>query len=327
MIDDETVKTLSLFLGPAIVAALITGLFSLILSRRSARIDNITQERSKWRNKIREICADIQIVDTERLFQTLQQLKLHINAYGYPFNIKAMKFGAVNILSDSHIWTIIFRIENEIKLKGKKGNKPETVENNLKQECDLLVNYLSLLLKYDWERTKNELNKSIYTILGWIFMLTGMIMIFFSPRYEEALTVPQTVIAIIYVAAVLIGSFYLENRQFRRVRNHAVSEINSISAKKKVSFEDRVWRNLPYRNYDLFSVVIRTVMLITVSFFWFFIDNIGVNVKSVSITIIMAAYFLYVFGAVLHAAELKRLLKNEYSYVLCVHMLTVRYYG
>lgn len=66
--------------------------------------------------------------------QILVSLKTRINAYGIDQN---------NLNADAHIWKLIDKI-NICR---------EEEYANLKEQ---LINYLSLLLKYDWERSKSE---------------------------------------------------------------------------------------------------------------------------------------------------------------------------
>ena len=107
---------LALFIGPAVIAAIITGMINILLSRRSARLENVTAERSKWREQIREISKDIQAQDENRLSVALSSLKLHINAFGIPHNLSDEPiFLAGHILWDTHIWTLIYRMEKQIR--------------------------------------------------------------------------------------------------------------------------------------------------------------------------------------------------------------------
>ena len=174
-LSDLEIKIIALLLGPAVIAAIITGTVSIILSRRSARLENITGERSKWREQIREISKGIQTEDREQLAKSLQLLKLHLNAYAIPKEIKdPSSYTFQQIMWNTHIWAIIQDIENDILVRRKNSV--------VKKKCTVLIDYLSFLLKYDWERAKSEVNRGIARISGYVLM-TGSIFVFLgSPR-------------------------------------------------------------------------------------------------------------------------------------------------
>ena len=136
----------------AVIAAIIAGCVSLLMSKSEAKLKHITEERKAWREKIREIAA--------RLYESrkpenqiygvnisLEELKVRINAYGINLTELPEHDDAEQIVkrykNDGHIWRTIRDIEAGIEL-----------EKNYSR----LVDYLSLLLKHDWERAKDEAN-------------------------------------------------------------------------------------------------------------------------------------------------------------------------
>ena len=84
--------------------------------------------------------------------QILVSLKTRINAYGIDQN---------NLNADAHIWKLIDKI-NICR---------EEEYANLKEQ---LINYLSLLLKYDWERSKSEVyGEPIKILVYTIYLFAG----------------------------------------------------------------------------------------------------------------------------------------------------------
>lgn len=67
-----------LILGPAVVAAIFSGIISYLISRRQGNLQYITQERKEWREKIREIASAIDGASYKETLRTLTQLKVRI---------------------------------------------------------------------------------------------------------------------------------------------------------------------------------------------------------------------------------------------------------
>lgn len=318
---------LSYFVGPAIIAAVITGLFSLITSRRSAKMENVIQERSKWRSKIREISDSIQIEDIPKLRKALQQLKVNINAYGLIGDANYGEKEVEQIRRDLHIWKIVYRIEDTLEYLDNKNSKgKDRKERQLKEECEVLVTYLSFLLKFDWERAKSEINQSISYVLGWILMSAGLISFIFIPRYNPSLTVIQIIVVFVYIIIVLLSSYVLERIFAEKILDYAVSNKKIKSGKRKGNMGSLIWGSLFFDLYDVYSIGIRILMLTLALLSWFFVDTIGVSVENVSVEAVSVASMLYILGTILHANEKKRILKSEFFYVLGVHAFTVEFY-
>ena len=125
----------------AVVGALITGLFGWTNNRTNNSLNYITDERKRWRDKIREISEAIETCkfhgeDKENINVYLLQLENNINPYG--------RFQPSDYEHDGHIWEVIGKIE-----------RAENEEEFKKYQKELL-SYLQLLLKEDWERSKKE---------------------------------------------------------------------------------------------------------------------------------------------------------------------------
>ncbi len=131
----------AVILSSTVIGAIITAFLNWIKNKKNNSLLYITKERKKWRKKIRCISLGIRKScfngNGERNIETyLIQLQLCINPYG--------KGKCAEYLSDGHIWEII----EQIRLA-----KNKTAFENDKS---ILLDYLALLLKYDWERSKEE---------------------------------------------------------------------------------------------------------------------------------------------------------------------------
>ncbi|MGL4605846.1 MAG: hypothetical protein ACRCU3_00050 [Eubacteriaceae bacterium] len=157
-------------LASTLLVALVTGIFSVYAMLRGHRLRYITEEREKWRESIRKIAdelgqLDYNIITELEIKQILVRLKTRINAYGKELSDRSEK-GAY-YLKDGHIWEQISKIES-IMLE-KKENK------EIKKEIDHLITFLSLLLKYDWERSKREVEGNKYFVIGQIISMLAII--------------------------------------------------------------------------------------------------------------------------------------------------------
>ena len=321
--SEQEMAIFSLFIGPAIMAALISGVFSLVLSRRSERLKNITAERSKWREKIRQISIDIQSTDLSRLDAALNALKLHINAYGIEDSIDGVRFEARYIMMDTHIWALIYQIEHRIFEQRKVDD-----------ECDLLRKYLSLLLKYDWERAKGEVNHSIGILFGWIAMLVSIIGMFMMPlthgsnigKVDE-----KVVFSVIFgIIIILTIEVIVELRMRNTLRQDATSEYNGFKKVdgKVIDVYERLrpYVNYVYKHYILFSVLGKTFLFLMVNLFltriWqeWGIEPFRSNIAYIGCVVI------YIIGAVIVAIENKKTIMNEYSYLIEINRLSSKFY-
>lgn len=118
---------LATVLTSGVVAALVSGLVALRNNERKIVVENITQERTKWRDKIREINKEaikaFSEKDTTKLKAIQSELRLLLNPL------------------DKHDLDIIKELDfSEIESEHAKR----------------FTLRLSLLLKHDWERAKQE---------------------------------------------------------------------------------------------------------------------------------------------------------------------------
>ena len=128
--------SLTTFLSSVVVSGLVAALASIRSNERNIQIQNITQERAKWRDKIRAAAAKglkaIREIDQALLHESQLEFSLNLN----PHHIEDQWI--VNCL----------RIESD-----PKKNEDLAAEFTIR---------VSLLLKHDWERAKNEARPFIF---------------------------------------------------------------------------------------------------------------------------------------------------------------------
>lgn len=125
-------------------SGIISVIISYLMFQKGNQLKHITEERKKWREKLREIASNLLNADRKETLKLLTELKVRINTYGYG------KKWDEDILHDSHIWNLIIEIEN----------LPEEEFCNYSSKLikckNCIIDYISLLLKDDWERSKAE---------------------------------------------------------------------------------------------------------------------------------------------------------------------------
>jgi len=142
-------NTIIAVIGSSAFGAVITFLFTWITNKKSNSLNYITDERRKWRDKIREIIIGIESVKyagkgNKSINKYLIQLEVNINPYG--------KYNKMDYVRDGHIWDKINKL-SESKTEIEFENNKNT-----------LLEYLVLMLKKDWERSKNEVIGYSYII-------------------------------------------------------------------------------------------------------------------------------------------------------------------
>lgn len=176
-----------MFLESAVLAATVSGIISYLIARRNDRLHYITDERKNWRNEIREISKKLQGASYKRTVHILTEIKVRINAFGANGCSKHYR-------DDAHIWEVVSEIEK---------NKCE--KESLKHRQNQLIEYLALLLKDDWERSKREVNGDKYSFLGTLFFLMAGICFCGVVYYHMSHTSQFSVyIRIIYILVCIL---------------------------------------------------------------------------------------------------------------------------
>lgn len=121
---------LTTFLSSSVVSALVAALVALRSNERKIHVENVTQERAKWRKAMREL-ADA-IVKAART-ENSQQLELHCAQLALNLNP--------------------FDSEDQALVQAAKSL---TAIENRDVQVQQFTDRMALLLKHDWERAKRE---------------------------------------------------------------------------------------------------------------------------------------------------------------------------
>lgn len=212
-------------LDSAVLVGIITALFSLMQHNNTNSLKYITEERQKWREKIRDIAKSIEVYqyssddeDKQKLKEILVELKVNINPYG--------KGNDTAYMEDGHIWAVIRNLEKPQEISNDQNQlneqKPRD-ENEFFEDKNKLIGYLSCLLKYDWERAKYEVEQKSLWIRG--------------------LKVYGVWMALIIWIGILFASFNIENIIYRGILYFIIIFIIFLLYLKKINFEINKWKN------------------------------------------------------------------------------------
>ncbi|ANU69621.1 hypothetical protein A4V01_12105 [Erysipelotrichaceae bacterium I46] len=137
-----------------LTSTVIVALISFYKWKQSQALERITDSRAEWREGLRKIAIDILEADDydERIL--LSELKVRINTKGLMLrlnNLNSEQDKNDYFMQDGYIWELIKKIE----ISNGKSQK-----DMLKQK---LVEAISLLIKYDWDRSKHEITSNQVT--------------------------------------------------------------------------------------------------------------------------------------------------------------------
>lgn len=121
---------LTVFLSSSVVGGLIAGLVALRSNERNIQIENVTQERAKWREKIRMKSVEVYEAVTSSNSNKISQLHLEFSLNLNPFDQE-----------DKDILSVVKELQN----CEKQGVKLTEFSDRV-----------ALLLKHDWDRAKHE---------------------------------------------------------------------------------------------------------------------------------------------------------------------------
>lgn len=113
----------------AVIAAIIAGVVAFRTSERKIAIENVTQERTKWRDKIRDKNSSMATAFYEHDLTKMKIIRMELRLLLNPLD-----------LADEEIL-------NDAKVLAQDGTEDDLYRFSTK---------LALLLKHDWERAKHE---------------------------------------------------------------------------------------------------------------------------------------------------------------------------
>ena len=197
----ETSQIITLISGAGI-GAILSAILVFVNNSKRNQLDYITKERSEWRKSIKLIIVDL--LDGKNRKSAVSRLKSQINPYGFDMNVKYIN---EYYMKDGHIWDLL----SDFDYSEEKSQK--------------LSQYLELLLKYDWERSKNEVrinNNFLWNFLRWGLIILNLIMLFWAGNVNNELNM--------YLSLFSVILLFLQPSLIK-----LLSKLNSDSPKEKTN--------------------------------------------------------------------------------------------
>lgn len=186
-------NAVTIILSSTVISTIITTLVTIFINKRKDTIENIIKERKNWRDDLRVISLEIsKSKNLKELKHIVGKLKVRINPYG---------LAKEDIFYDTFIWKQIIELE-----KCKKMKREE-----LQKYKNRYINLISCLLKFDWEKSKNEIKGSIQTkfvvvslIICYLFYSIKWLCDFGFEKEKNMDYISHCVVYTIFVAFALI---------------------------------------------------------------------------------------------------------------------------
>lgn len=221
------------FFKSIIIPFIVTMGINWLNNMQSGSFQYITGERKEWREKIRVIIEKIDQceyggVGEKEIYQYLTQLEVNINPMG--------KHNPYNYEQDGHIWESI-----------KKLREGEDEEEFNKQKR-LLISYLSLLLKENWERSKSEIRG-----IDKSKIVHGMAVIFLSGYVYFLVSILKIKDSIIFLIIFIYGVAYWSSFCISNIFLQFLDGYKSLSFKEIVM--DKYIGVLKYFSYCIIIMI------------------------------------------------------------------------
>lgn len=184
----DNLKILLQLLGTTVIATIISSLFAYYKSKKDNTLSYIVEERKAWRDTLRGIIKNLNEIEFSETTATINgkskllevqrivsELECRINPRGLVEN----KDSDVDL--DTHIWK---KLDN---IYGYENDEELSKSGDIKK----LRRYISVLLKYDWERTKKEVKGSSFASLIKILDIISIILfgyLSYTSNFKEAFT-------------------------------------------------------------------------------------------------------------------------------------------
>lgn len=138
-------------------SAVIVALIEYISKNKSNNLQYITSARSEWRKAMKQTACRLYQADREHIGEVFAELKVNLNGYGFFSSFDQYPADKqLDFYRDEHIWKQIAYIEE--KMYGWE-------EETFTREKNKVNEYITSLLKFDWERTKQEVKSKSLILL------------------------------------------------------------------------------------------------------------------------------------------------------------------
>lgn len=279
--------SIEIVLSSVVLSAIVSGVITYIIANKKSKLQYITDERKKWRNKIRIIAKKLHNASYADTLSILTELKVRLNAFGA--NECSKQYN-----KDVHIWQIINEIETTKQSK-----------LNLIAKQEELIEYLALLLKADWERSKQEVTGNKYLFASSLYFCASSVW-FFTIPYCAVITDIIPFHMKDFLDCICKGLLCILIMPLIQIVSSAISkslcDSSIIGSKIEVIFTKKhspiKWLMLIYISLTIFDILAVVANFFLISFFYQSLDIQNV-IPGTTIFLfnIIGSVLLYIFQA------------------------------
>lgn len=180
-------------------SAVIVALIEYISKNKSNNLQYITSARSEWRKAMKQTACRLYQADRGNIGEAFAELKVNLNGYGFfPSFDQYPADKQLDFFRDEHIWKQIAYIEENMYC---------WEEETFTREKNKVNKYITSLLKFDWERTKQEVkSKSLILLCTVLYLCVHIPVLHLFPGNKSLIgQISEQIIPITCIVLALIS--------------------------------------------------------------------------------------------------------------------------
>lgn len=235
------------------ISTIVSAIIAFVQNNKKNNLDFVTKERSEWRKKLKEILSELS--DDTKKESAIIKLKSEINPYGKNMSRKETKS---YYMKEGHIWDLL--------------------DSGEEVDFDRLAFYIELLLKFDWERSKNEVRFQPTKMINQVLNL----LLFFSAIY------------CLYIVSV---NYISDLTNFCYIMNLFISIVAYILILLQPSMTNTIISNPPEKQEQQIWLFIKFYAFPYICITWNLIYkfNLGMPFYFISVALIFAYEIFYLY--------------------------------
>lgn len=172
-------KDMSTILQILASSAVIVVIIEVVFQSKTNRVQFLTSSRAEWRSNLKQYAEELSKSNYRNISQVLTKIKVNLNGYGCYNKDEYPSDEQLDFFRDEHIWKEINCLE--VACASKHPSKKIVEEHKQR-----LIKFLGLLLKFDWERSKDEIKMNLTAIASILAFSIMIITCFLQMTYNKA---------------------------------------------------------------------------------------------------------------------------------------------
>ena len=211
--EDEDMSTILQILASS---AVIVVFIEVIFQSKTNRVQFLTSSRAEWRSNLKLYAEELNKSDYHNISQVLTKIKVNLNGYGCYNQKDYPSDEQLDFFKDEHIWKEI----NCIEVACAQEHPPKEAIEEHKQR---LIQFLGLLLKFDWERSKDEIKMNLMAISSIVAFGLMLVTCFFQISYDKESTVEiwdiaKKIAVMVFPFFILWSPYLIEAPRFMKLK-------------------------------------------------------------------------------------------------------------